>query len=105
MIKASVFYENTKDSKFDHNYFLNNHIPLVKEKLQPLGMEKIEIEKGLSGGSPEESAKFQWTAHMYFDSVEKFQEAFGKEGEGLVSDVPNYTDLKPILQISEVIDL
>ncbi len=104
MIKASVFYDNDKNARFDENYFLENHIPLVKEKLNPLGMVKIEVEKGLSGVSPDEPAKFQWTAHMYFESIEKFGEAFGKEGEGLVSDVPNYTELKPVFQISEVID-
>jgi uncharacterized protein (TIGR02118 family) len=40
--------------------------------------------------------------HLYFDSVESFQTAFGPHAKEILADVPNYTDVKPSMQISEV---
>jgi len=40
--------------------------------------------------------------HLYFDSVEAFQTAFGPHSETIMGDIPNYTDLQPIIQVSEV---
>jgi uncharacterized protein (TIGR02118 family) len=41
--------------------------------------------------------------HLYCDSVESFQQAFGPKAGQILGDVPNYTDLQPTLQISEVV--
>ncbi|MBW1790011.1 MAG: EthD family reductase, partial [Deltaproteobacteria bacterium] len=36
------------------------------------------------------------------DSVEAFQGAFGPHAEAIMTDIPNYTDVQPTIQISEV---
>jgi uncharacterized protein (TIGR02118 family) len=41
--------------------------------------------------------------HLLFDSLEAFQGAFGPHAEAIMGDIPNYTDLEPVIQISEVI--
>jgi hypothetical protein len=33
MIKFSVFYPNEEGKKFDMDYYLNSHIPMIQEKL------------------------------------------------------------------------
>jgi uncharacterized protein (TIGR02118 family) len=40
--------------------------------------------------------------HLYFDSVEAFQSAFGSHVETILGDKSNYTDVQPTIQISEV---
>jgi uncharacterized protein (TIGR02118 family) len=40
--------------------------------------------------------------HLYFDSVEAFQAAFGPHAPAIMADIPNYTDIQPVIQISEV---
>jgi len=40
--------------------------------------------------------------HSYFDSVESFQTAFGPHTGEIIGDMPNYTDIQPSIQISEV---
>jgi uncharacterized protein (TIGR02118 family) len=40
--------------------------------------------------------------HLYFDSIEAFQTAFGPQAQAIMGDIPNYTDIQPIVQISEV---
>ena len=41
--------------------------------------------------------------HLYCDSVESFQAGFGPHAEQIMADIPNYTDLAPVLQVSEVV--
>jgi len=40
--------------------------------------------------------------HLYFDSVDAFQTAFGPPSAEILADIPNYTNTQPVLQISDV---
>jgi uncharacterized protein (TIGR02118 family) len=40
--------------------------------------------------------------HLYFDSIEAFQKAFGPHADVIMADIPNYTDIQPRIQFSEV---
>ena len=37
-----------------------------------------------------------------FDSVEAFQKAFAPHADSIMGDIPNYTDIQPIIQLNEV---
>ena len=50
MYKISVMYPNQKDALFDFNYYQTKHMDLVKKHLQPFGLIKADVEKGISGG-------------------------------------------------------
>jgi uncharacterized protein (TIGR02118 family) len=41
--------------------------------------------------------------HFLFDSMESFMAAFAPHAARLQGDMSNYTDIKPIIQISEVL--
>ena len=41
--------------------------------------------------------------HIYCDSVESFQAGMGPHMKEIMGDIPNYTDIAPVLQISEVV--
>jgi uncharacterized protein (TIGR02118 family) len=41
--------------------------------------------------------------HIYCDSIESFQAGFGPHMGEILGDIPNYTDVTPVVQISEVI--
>ena len=58
---------------------------------------------GLAGAAPGEPATYVGMCHIYCESVESFQAGFGPHTEELLGDIPNYTDLSPIMQISEVV--
>jgi uncharacterized protein (TIGR02118 family) len=102
MIKVSVFYPNQPGAKFDHGYYANNHMPMVAEKLGDACL-RYSVDKGLSGGAPGTDAAFVGMCHIYSDSVESFQAAFAPHAEEIMADIPNYTDLSPVIQISEVV--
>jgi len=101
MIKVSVFYPNKEGCKFDMEYYCNRHIPMVKEKLGQ-AVKGVAVEKGLAGGQPGSQATYIAMGHLLFDSVEAFQAAFGPHTQAIMGDVPNYTNVQPTIQISEV---
>jgi len=100
MIRAAVLYPNSQGSSFNVEYYKNQHMKLVWEKLGPLGLVGCEVDAGIAGleGGPPPYAAI---GYMIFETLEEFQSAFAKAGDELVADVPNYTDIKPIIQISE----
>ena len=41
--------------------------------------------------------------HIFCGSVEAFQAGFGPHAKEIMGDIPNYTDLAPVIQISDVV--
>jgi uncharacterized protein (TIGR02118 family) len=101
MIKVSVLYPNAADATFDMAYYCNSHMPMVRDSLGE-ACRKLEVDAGVGGGQPGAAAPFLAVAHMHFDSVEAFQGAFGPHAERIMGDIPNYTNVQPTVQISEV---
>lgn len=102
MIKVSVMYPNTPDARFDHAYYRDKHMPLVAAKMGAR-CKKYTVDKGLAGGAPGAPATYVGMCHIYCETVEDFQAGFGPHAAEIMADIPNYTDLTPVLQISEVV--
>lgn len=102
MIKVSVMYPNTPGARFDHDYYRDKHLPLLKERMGDY-CRYYTIDRGLSGGTPDDPATYVGMCHIFCDSVEDFQAGFGPHAEEILGDIPNYTDLSPVIQISEVV--
>ncbi len=101
MIKVSVLYPSDKGSKFDIDYYCNKHIPMVQRNLGA-ACKQVAVEHGLAGAEPGLKPPFAALGHLYFDSVEAFQAAFAPHAGEIMADIPNYTDISPIIQISQV---
>jgi uncharacterized protein (TIGR02118 family) len=101
MIKVSVFYPNSTGATFDMPYYVTRHIPMVRQKLGA-ALKGASVEQGLGGGQPGSPPMYLALGHLLFDSVEAFQQAWGPHAEAIVSDVPNYTNTQPTIQLSEV---
>ena len=94
MIKLSVSYPSGDGTTFDHDYYAKTHVPMCNSNFSPT---KTEIDKGIDGPSVA-------GVHFYFDSMDALQAAMGspKMGE-IMADVANYTNIAPVIQISEVV--
>lgn len=101
MIKVSVLYPNEEGKNFNMDYYCEKHMPMVQEKLGS-ACKKVAVEEGLGGAEPGSAATYMAMGHIYFDSVEAFQTAFGPHAEAIMGDIPNYTDTQPTIQISAV---
>ena len=102
MIKVSVMYPQAPGARFDHDYYRDKHMPMVK-RLMGDGLRRYSVERGLAGGDPGSPPIYAAAGHLYCDSVQVFQEAFGAHAGEILGDIPNYTDIKPVLQVSEVV--
>jgi uncharacterized protein (TIGR02118 family) len=74
---------------------------MVREKLGA-AVKGAAVEHGLSGGAPGSRPAYVAMGHLYFDSVEAFQAAFGPHAPAIMADIPNYTDIEPVIQLSDV---
>ena len=102
MIKVSVMYPNNPGARFDHGYYRDKHMPLVQARMGA-HCRFYTVDKGLAGGGPGEAATYVGMCHIYCDSVEAFQAGFGPHAAEIMGDIANYTDLTPVVQISEVV--
>ena len=100
-IKVSVLYPSGSNKTFDMDYYLNNHVPMVSGLLGD-ALIGATIEKGLGGGAPDAPSTYVAMGNMYFDTMESFQNAFGPNAEAIMGDIPNYTNIEPVIQVSEV---
>ena len=66
MIKVSVLYPNREGTKFDIAYYLNHHIPMVRQLLGS-ALEGVSVEHGISGEEPGSPAPYVTTCHLMFD--------------------------------------
>lgn len=101
MIKVSVFYPNGPGAKFDMQYYCARHIPLV-QRLCGTELKSAAVEGGIAGAAPGSAPSFLAMGHLVFDSVEAFQGSFGPHSNEIVGDVPNYTNIQPVIQISQI---
>ena len=76
MVLVSVMYPNEPESWFDLNYYLQKHIPLVKERWSPMGLEDVRLVRGVSmpNAAP---PLYQVMALLSFRSMQDFQNAAG----------------------------
>ncbi|HEY94735.1 MAG TPA: EthD family reductase [Dehalococcoidia bacterium] len=95
-------YPNDPDKKFDMDYYLNKHMPMLHETLNPVGLIKTEVDKGLRGQGENTPPAYRVICHLYFNSMEDFQKIEPYAAE-LFADVPKYTDIVPVVQISEIV--
>jgi uncharacterized protein (TIGR02118 family) len=103
MVRITVLYPNEPGKKFDHDYYVNRHMRLVRERLQGFGLVRTEVDRGVAGGAPGAPAPYVALGHVYFDALEGFQKGMGQHGKEIMGDIPNYTDIQPQIQISEII--
>jgi len=102
MIKVSVMYPNAPEARFDHDYYRDKHMPLVKARMGD-SCKYYTVDKGLAGGTPGAAPVYVGMGHLFCDSVAAFQRGFGPHAKEIMGDIPNYTDQKPVIQISEVV--
>ena len=100
MVKVTIFYPNSPGAKFDMHYYTTSHMPMVQRKVSTC--KGIAAEKGLAGGAPGSAPTYIAIGHLLFDSVEAFESAFAPHAPEILADVPNYTNVQPILQINQI---
>jgi len=101
MISVSVLYPRQAGSKFDMDYYCATHIPLCR-KLLGGALKGVIVEQGVLGPVPGSESPFMAIGQLRFDSVEAFQAAFGPVAKDILADIPNYTNVQPVIQVNDI---
>jgi len=101
MIRLTILYPYKEGARFDLKYYCDTHIALAKEKLGD-ALKGATVEHGINGGAPGQPPHYFALGHLFFESLESFNTAFPPCAAALGADVKNYTDVQPLVQISEV---
>jgi uncharacterized protein (TIGR02118 family) len=102
MIKVTVMYPYREGARFDHAYYRDRHMPMVKARLGS-ACAYYTVEKGLAGGAPGTPPAFVAMCAFYCDSMEAYEAALRDHRAEVRADLANYTDIAPVMQFSEVI--
>jgi len=94
VFRYSVFYPGGDDDAFDHEYYRDVHIPLAEGIWNPVA---VEVDRGVDG-------PYVAVAHFTFASHEALTAALAGEGTARIrADIPNYTAIAAIRQVSEIV--
>ena len=102
MIKVTVMYPYAAGARFDHAYYREKHMPMVKQRLGDACLY-YTIDKGIAGGAPGSDPVYVARCDFVCTSVEAFRAARAPHAQEITGDIANYTDITPVLQISEVV--
>ena len=65
-------------------------------------MKFYEIDKGISGRTPVDKAPFVAVGYFYINDVAEYSNAIAQNRDSVVNDFKNYTNIQPLVQISEI---
>jgi len=102
LIKISVMYPYTEGKNFNMEYYETKHMPMVAGYLGA-NLVKYTIEKGLSSGIPNQPLPFMAIGIFYVKSLSEYQAAIAPNRDAIRADFVNYTDVMPVILVSEVV--
>jgi uncharacterized protein (TIGR02118 family) len=106
MVRISILYPQRATARFDLRYYVKTHMPLSIERLSVHpGFKGVSVEGGVSSAAPDSDPPYVALCQYLFDSLDAFLEAYLPHAELLQADMSNYTDVEPVIQVSEVLIL
>lgn len=103
MATISVMYPRQQGGTFDFDYYRDVHVPLVRRLWGGAGLVSGQALKGVAAADGAESP-FYAIGLIHFDSLEALNGAVaGAHAGEIMGDIPNFTNVKPIVQVSEPI--
>ena len=102
LIKVSILYPYAEGKTFNMDYYETKHMPMVAAFLGS-NLVKYTIEKGLASGIPNQPLPFMAIGTFYVKNLADYQAAIGPHRDAIRADFPNYTNITPVILMSEVV--
>lgn len=102
LIKVSVMYPYAEGNTFNMAYYETKHMPMVAGYLGS-NLVKYTIEKGLSNGIPNQALPYMAIGTFYIKNISDYQAAIGPHRDAIRADFANYTNVAPVILVSEVV--
>jgi uncharacterized protein (TIGR02118 family) len=101
MFKVSILYPNGEGKTFDMDYYEKKHMPMVAEFLGR-NLKFYEIDKGIAGRTPNDKVPYLAVGYFYVKDVIEYNKAIAQNRDAIINDFKNYTNVQPVILISEV---
>ena len=101
LFKISVMYPGGQGKTFDMDYYEKSHMPMMAGFLGK-NLKFYEIDKGLSGSTPKDEPPFVAACAFYCYNVADYNQAVGKNIDTILKDIKKYTNIQPVIFISEI---
>jgi uncharacterized protein (TIGR02118 family) len=101
LLLITAVYPERAGSRFDFDDYFGRHLRFARGLLETYGLLAIRVTRGVAamdGGPP----PFCVIAEMHFRDADGFKRAMAAHGGELLADAQRYTDIEPVLQISEL---
>jgi uncharacterized protein (TIGR02118 family) len=102
LIKVSIMYPFTEGKTFNMEYYETKHMPMVAGFLGS-NLVKFTVEKGLTSGIPNQPLPYMAIGTFYVKSLNEYQKAIGPNRDAIRADFVNYTNVAPVILVSEVV--
>jgi uncharacterized protein (TIGR02118 family) len=102
--RVTILYPNGDDKTFDMDYYEKKHMPMVAGFIGS-NLVRYEIDKGISGRSPGERPPFIAVGYFYVNDITAYQNAIAQNRDAVISDFKNYTNIQPVVQVNEVMQV
>jgi len=98
MIRVAILYPRSGGTHFDLKYYIDKHMEFVRDNLKRFGLLSAEVDSGIK----EKSSPFFAIGYLLFNTMQEYENGFSKVGNTLLGDIPNYTDVEPVVQVSKL---
>jgi uncharacterized protein (TIGR02118 family) len=101
MFKVAILYPNGENKTFDMDYYEKKHMPMVAGFIGK-NLKFYEIDRGISGRTPDDKMPYLAIGYFYINDLIEYHKAIAKNRDAVISDFKNYTNIQPVIQISEI---
>lgn len=102
-VTVTVVFPNEPDAKYDIEYYMAKHMPLIETRWGKYGIKSWSATKysnGIDGSPP----LYAFGSVVTWDNEEQVKTAFtGPEVGEIMADVPNFSNKQPIFLIGELL--
>ncbi len=101
MFKVTILYPDGENKTFDMDYYEKKHMPMMAGFLGN-NLEFYEIDKGIAGRTANDKAPFVAVGYFFIADVAEYNKAIAQNRDVIVGDIQHYTNIQPVIQISEI---
>ena len=65
-------------------------------------LQFYEIDKGIAGRTPNDKVPYLAVGYFYVKDMAAYNNDISQHREAIISDFKNYTNIQPVIQVSEV---
>ena len=103
MIRVHVMYPYREGARFDAQYYATQHMDMARKAFAGYGLVDIRVDRGLVGNVPKSPPSYICVGTLTFETMDGYKRAFREKGAPLMADLPNFSDVEPVVQVCEAL--